>query len=392
MGSFPLATLAPEITASGITAPSYSDILNSMIASFRAIFGTDVYLEPDSQEYQWLGVLALAQHDSNQALIAIYQARSPATAQGADLSSLVKINGLARKISSQSIATVTIVGVSGTQIINGIVKDTNGGSWTLPPLVTIPPAGGIDVVATSVDTGAIAAPAGTITTIGTPTLGWQSVTNSADATAGKAIETDAQLRQRQTISTSLPAQTPPQAILAAVSNIDGVLRSALYENSSGAADANGIPGHTIAIVVDGGDPTDVAQIIESKKPPGTGTFGTTSVNVADPAGLPVTINFFNLVDVPVYVIITIRPMAGYTDAMGQELAQRVVDFINSIPIGDSVYYNWLFAPASLNGSINYRVTSIAIDVIPNPVAQADVPIAFNQAAVCTINNITLLVA
>jgi uncharacterized phage protein gp47/JayE len=392
MGSFPLATVAPQITASGITAPSFSDILNSYIASFKSIFGQDVYLEPDSQEYQWLAVLATAQNDSNQCLIAIYQGTSPATAQGAFLSNLVKINGLVRKSSSQSTATVTIVGVSGTQIINGIVQDSNGNSWTLPPLVTIPAAGGIDVTATAISQGAIAAPAGIINIIGTPTLGWQSVTNSADAVAGEAVETDAQLRQRQSISTALPAQSPLQSILAAVSNIDGVLRSTIYENSTGAVDINGVPAHSIAIVVDGGDPLAVAQVIESKKTPGTGTFGSTSVNISDPSGLPVTVNFFNLVDVPIYVTITIRIMPGYTDEMGQELAQRVVDFINAIPIGDNVYVNWLFAPASLNGSINYRVISIALDVVPNPVAQADVNIAFNQAAVCTLANVTLLVS
>lgn len=387
---FPLATLSVTISESGITAPSYEDILNSYLASLRQIYGSDIYLEPDSQDLQLAAVWAAAKHDDNQAIIAIYNGFLPSAAQGAFLSALVKINGLARKISSNSIATLTIVGQAGTQIVNGVAQDVNGNLWSLPPLVTIPAAGGIDAVATAQEEGDIAAPAGTINIISTPILGWQSVTNAADAEPGNAIETDAELRTRQTQSTSLPAQTPLQSIQAAVANLDGVRRSAIYENSSSVVDANGIPAHSIAVVVDGGDPTAIASVIELKKAPGTGTFGTTSIVVIDPSGLSLAINFFSLVSVPVYVIVTIRPMPGYVD-LSDDIALAIVNFINSIPIGDSVFYNWLFAPASLNGNLTYRVLDIQTDFNPAPTARADLFIAFNQAASSSIVNIVVQV-
>jgi uncharacterized phage protein gp47/JayE len=391
MSSFPLPTLSVEITDSGITAPSYDDILNSITTQMKQIFGSDLYLGPDSQEGQMIAIFALAQHDTNQSIIRCYNDRSPSFAQGAGLSSVVKINGLARKVSSKSTAILTIVGVSGTPIVSGIAQDSNGNQWALPLVVTIPSSGGIDVTAIAVADGAIPAAAGTINRIATPTLGWQSVTNAVDATVGNAIETDAELRQRQTQSTSLPAQTPLQSILAAVANIEGIKRSAIYENSTSIVDANGLPDHSIAVVVDGGDPTTVAQTIESKKAPGTGTFGSTNIGVQDPAGLPVTINFFNLVDVAIYVNITIRPMIGYVDSIADAVAQAIADFINAIPIGDSVYYNWVLAAASLNSDIRFRVTSLTIGVAPNPVGVADVFIAFNQAAVTSIDNIVVSV-
>jgi uncharacterized phage protein gp47/JayE len=388
--TFPLTTLSVTISESGITAPSYEDILNSYLASLRQIYGFDIYLEPDSQDLQLAAVWTLAQHDSNQALISIYNGFLPSASQGAFLSALVKINGLARKISSNSIATLTLIGQAGTQIVNGVAQDANGNLWNLPPLVTIPAAGGIDAVATAQSTGNIAAGAGTINIISTPILGWQSVTNAADAEVGNAIETDAQLRARQAQSTSLPAQTTLQSIQAAVANLAGVRRSAIYENSSAVADGNGIPSHSIAVVVDGGDPTAIASVIELKKAPGTGTFGTTSIVVLDPSGLSLAINFFSLVSVPVYVTVTIRPLAGYVDLSG-DIAQAIVDFINSIPIGNSVFYNWLFTPASLNGNLSFRILDIQIDINPAPVARADLFIAFNQAAASSINNVVVQV-
>jgi uncharacterized phage protein gp47/JayE len=386
-----LPTLAPTIDASGIRTPSYDDILNSLIASFQQIYGSDIYLEPDSQDFQLISVFALAIHDTNQAFVNIYNGMSPNFAQGANLSSLVKINGIARKGSTNSTVTLTITGVAGTQIVSGLATDTNGNQWVLPLLVTIPASGGIDVGAIALQAGNVSALANTITVIATPVLGWQTVNNAADALPGSDMETDAELRIRQAQSTSLPAQTPIQSILAAVSNLNGVNRSAIYENNGGTIDANGLPPHSISVVVDGGDSLEIAQTIEAKKTPGTDTFGTTSITVQDPAGLSVTINYFTLVQVPVYVTITIRPMSAYASITASVIATAVINFINTIPIGDSVYYNWLLGVASLDGNVTFRVIGLTVDVVPNPTAVADVFIAFNQAPVININNVTILI-
>ncbi len=74
-------------------------------------------------------------------MIAAYNSFSPGFAQGAGLSSIVKINGIARKVPSNSQCVVTIVGQAGAQITNGIIGDNLnlGTQWALPALVTIPP-------------------------------------------------------------------------------------------------------------------------------------------------------------------------------------------------------------------------------------------------------------
>ncbi|PZZ19315.1 hypothetical protein DIV23_33010, partial [Escherichia coli] len=72
--------------------------------------------------------------------------------------------------------------------------------------------------------GAVAALAGTITEINTPTRGWVSVTNPAAATVGSPAETDAELRIRQSQSVALPSITPFEALDGAVSNVTGVTR------------------------------------------------------------------------------------------------------------------------------------------------------------------------
>lgn len=175
---------APTIDEYGITAPDYQEVLDYLQTQYRAIFGADVYLSADSQDGQFLAIVAAAINDSNAAAIAIYNAFSPATAQGEGLSSVVKINGISRLVASNSTATVTIGGTVGTTINNGEISDGTN-TWLLPPTVTIPSAGEIAVTATAKDAGAISAQAGTLTQISTPVYWWATVTNATAATPSR---------------------------------------------------------------------------------------------------------------------------------------------------------------------------------------------------------------
>lgn len=328
-----LTTLAPTIDANGITAPTYADVFAFLQDQFRSIYGADTYLEPDSQDGQMLGVFAKAISDVNSVAIAIYRSFSPATAQGDALSSNVKINGIARKVASYSSADLVLIGQAGATISNGVAKDANGLQWMLPAAVTIPPSGTITVTATCATIGDISARAGTINQIATPALGWQSVTNPADAAEGAPVEKDAVLRQRQTVSTALPSLTVLDGIIGAVANVPGVTRYVAYENDTDATDANGIPSHSISLVVEGGDATAIANAIAAKKTPGSGTYGTTAIIVADIYGRPITIRFFRPVAAPTTATVTIKALTGYTGQTGQQIQQAVSDYINGVQIG-----------------------------------------------------------
>ncbi len=66
--------------------------------------------------------------------------------------------------------------------------------WNLPAQVTIGIDGTVIATATCSVAGAVAAPAGSVNKINTPTRGWVSVTNPQAATVGVAAETNAELR------------------------------------------------------------------------------------------------------------------------------------------------------------------------------------------------------
>lgn len=391
-----MATLAPQISSTGISGPDYADILAQLQNAYWSIYGSDAVLTADSQDGQFLAVVAQAIYDCGQVAIAAYNSFSPASAQGAALSKNVKLNGLTRLVATNSQAVVTIVGQNGTVITGGIVGDGLGlnTQWSLPDTVTIPGSGTIDVTATCTVAGATTAAAGSLTNILTPTLGWQSVTNAAIAAAGQPVETDAELRKRQTLSTALPAQTILEAMYAAIAAISGVSRLTIHENSADAADSDGVPGHTIAAIVLGGDVVQIATTIAEKKTPGTGTAGNVTELIVDENGVPSSIRFYELALVPMSVAVTIKALPGYTSVVGTQLQQNIADFLNALDIGEDSYLARLYTPANVGGTgqgATFYVTAITQARKPAANLAADVVIAFNEAAICAIADVALTV-
>ncbi|KVC71458.1 hypothetical protein WI73_11610 [Burkholderia ubonensis] len=383
------------IDANGITAPSYAEILDYWQTTYRSIYGQDTYLEPDSKDGQLLAVISTAFNDSNSVAIAVYQSFSPSTAQGAALSSNVKINGIARKVASYSSADLVLVGQAGATITNGAAKDANDVKWLLPTTVTIPPSGTITVTATCATIGAVAARAGTINQIATPAFGWQTVTNPADAAAGAPVEKDAVLRQRQTVSTALPSLTVLDGIIGEVASVPGVTRYVAYENDTDATDANGLPRHSISLVIEGGDATAIANAIAVKKTPGSPTYGTTAVVVTDVYGRPITIKFFRPTAAPIAPTVTLKALAGYTTQTGQQIQQKVSDYINGVQIGGGLSgsVEWgdaLTAANSVGGGVTFKLSGLTLSG-PRGAGAPDYGLQFNEAASCTPASVTLVV-
>lgn len=388
-------SLAPIIDASGIRAPSYAEIFAELQVRFRTIYGQDVYLEPDSQDGQWLAVIAAAINDANAVAIGVYNSFSPGTAQGAALSNNVKINGIARAAPTHSSADVRLVGQVGTTIERGVVEDANRGRWNLPELVVIPAAGEIVVTATAQVLGDVRAPAGSITTIATPVRGWQSVTNPTDAVAGAPVESDASLRVRQATSVALPSRTVLEGTVGAVARVPGVVRYRAFENDTPFVDANGIPPHSIAVIAEGGDAADIARAIAMKKTPGTGTYGNTAVTVEDIYGNPITIRFFRPIPSQVTAQVTIAPLKGYSAAVADAIVQAIVGYVASVPIGGGASQSVEWADAitaanSIPDNATFKVTGLSL-AGPAGAGTPDVSLPFNSVAVMGAGDVTLVV-
>ncbi len=374
---------APYVDDSGLHIPTYVDIRDDLVAQFKEIYGQDIYLDNDSQDYQMISAFALKTYDTMQLLQIVYNNHSPKTAVGTGLSSLVKLNGIVRKSASYSTCVLTLTGTKGTVIVAGVAEDSQGNKWDLPANLELT-SDNVEVTAQCETIGAIEAPIGTITKISTPQRGWTAVTNAVKAVSGDPVETDEELRERQSISVALPGQNMLESTIAAIKAITGVTRCKVYDNDSNTTDSNGIPGHSIAAVVEGGMDDDVAKAIYLRKGPGGGTYGTTIGEYTNSDGLTNVINFFRPTYTVINVKVSLKKGTGYSSAIGDTIKANIENFIESLDIGNAVtslgIYSAITAAITDTKSPCFSLTSVIMGIKGGTMGVADIPIDFNAVA------------
>ncbi len=379
-----MAYSAPTITSTGLSIPTYQEILEELINEMKAIYGQDIYLGNDSQDYQMLSIFSLKIYDIMQLLQMVYNNRGPSTATGSGLDSIIKLNGITRKSGIHSTCPVVLTGTPQTQIRNGVVEDITGYSWSLPDTVTIENTGEVTVTATCQVLGPIVSSIGDINKIVTPTLGWDSVANIEAATVGQNVEKDSEVRARQAISVASPSLSVLETLKSSLSTIKNVTQSRIYENDTSETDNNGLPSNSITAVVDGGSDLDVANILFKKKSPGVFTNGTTAVDVIDAFGETNTIRFYRSSPVDSDVVVNVKKLSGYTDQITADIKSRIANLLNSYKIGDDVSVSslWGAALSAMNSLSNpaFSITSLTAARHGGPQGTDDIVMAFNEVA------------
>lgn len=387
-----MAYFAPYIDASGLHIPTYQDIMDYLEEQVRLIFGNDIYLGDDAQDYQLLSVFAAKLYDVMQLAELNYNNRSPATASGAALDTLVAINGIQRQPATASTATVTLTGTAGAVISGGAVQQVSTGYlWSLPASVTIGDDGTAEALATCQQLGPTVAVPGDLSIIATPTAGWVSVTNAAAADLGRAVETDAELRARQAQSVANPSQTIIESLQGGLASVPGVSLVKVYQNDTDTVDANGLPAHSIEAVVEGGEDYDIAYQINLRKDDGVSTNGTESETVVDTMGQSHTIKFSRPTQTPIYVSLTVQPLVGYKGS--DSIKAAVAAYINALGIGEDVYAAAIMVAAMQTmtsiSAPEFNITTLQLGTSASPSGTADIAIGYRAKATCTVDNIVV---
>ena len=198
-----------------------------------------------------------------------------------------------------------------------------------------------------------------------------------------AGETDASVRAR--IRQSLAGRSAGMAdsIEAAVKACPNVRDAKVYVNDTDTADANGIPGHSVAVVTRSGQPADIVQAIFNKKAPGIGTYGTTTENAYDSRGVAHPISYTRYADKIVFVYVYIRVLdGGSQEAISAAVPDAIVNYIDSLGLGGDLnvpqIYGVVYAadPSIAN---TFVITDIQVSPIGSSSVIRDmVPCAWNQ--------------
>ncbi|MCH9712775.1 MAG: baseplate J/gp47 family protein [Proteobacteria bacterium] len=290
-------------------------------------------------------------------------------------------------------------GFDGTYLIFNVTPTAF--DYTVPPGSGLPPFGDaafasdenlVSLIAE--DAGNIAAPAGSLTDVISPTVGVESSNNQDDADAGSDIETDAEARKRTTESLNIGGGGYREAIIAILLDTAGVTSATLFENNDGlipTPSGGGIG--TVECFVVGGTDNDVATSVLNSVSAGVQSFGNITVPLIDSQNQPVSVSFSRLSSVKIYVEVTrtinndeaqgpVYPITGDDDI---KTALAAIEFNP----GQDVWETTL--REAITSSVPGIVTlSIKFDTITPPVNTS--PIAINQISAADIDSSDVTIA
>lgn len=261
-------------------------------------------------------------------------------------------------------------GDSGTDITDGSVHWTFLGSGF----------GAVDVPFAAEATGPFAALARTLTSIATPVSGWRSIRNITDAVVGSDVETDAELRVRRVVELVTTAAATVDAIRNRLLKVPGVKSCTVFHNDTDATDGDGLPPHSVEVLVDGGADADVWMATWLAVGGGIAMYGNTPGTIVDSQGTTQSVTFSRPTLVPIYVTIDVDVDAlAYPSDGDTEIKVAVVDFGAPFALGRNVTASGVGSAAfSIPGVLD--TTSVFIGTAPAPGTSTTIPIALRERA------------
>jgi len=357
----------PKFTPDGIQVQTFQEIYDELAAGYRAIYGEDINLDPDSPDGQRVAIEAQLVLDAQSFGALEYNQRDPDFALGQSLNSLVKLAGITRRPATRSQVDVEVTTDRPLTLPEDYaVEDDLGQAWTTLNATDII-AGETTVTLFAETFGAVEADPATVVNPVTVVIGVLSVTNDLPAVVGIDEETDQELRVRRNRSLETPQSSSTGRLFTALANLPNVTDVVVYENDTDITDADGIPAHSLWVVVEGGAVADIVESMTKNKTGGKGMVGavtgTFNESVLRPDGSTFVIVHDMTFDRPVFVPVLVRLTATRKDAadpvdealIAQEIAKRV--FV----IGENLLANDLYRFV-FNAGDNFIPTVLEVSI------------------------------
>jgi len=281
-----------EVNETGLTTENLNEIIQNLEDGLKTIYGNDINVESNSPDGQLINITAQLKVDLLELLTQIYNSFDPDNAIGRTLDSRVVINNIQRKSGTYTqqeveITTDRALNLEGLDAeadnpdgVGYTVADNNGNEFILLDSVSIIGAGIYSLIFRAKDIGKVETTQNTITNPVSVILGITNINNPNSALEiGDNEETDVELRLRREKSVAIGSLGYLDGLLGAILNINGVIDSTIYENFTSTTDSDGIPSHSIWVIVEGGANTEIAEQIYKKKSYGAGMKGAVVVDI-----------------------------------------------------------------------------------------------------------------
>lgn len=307
--------------ANGLQVITQNEIVDNLTSEFQEIYGEDINVDSNSPDGQIINTFAQMLEDQYELLSQVNASFDPDQAIGVVLDQRCAINGIQRKAGTYTYVTIDVT-ADRSVTLDGIdrvpaeqaytISDNEGNLFVLSATSAIN-SGTSQLVFRALNVGNVEVLPNTITTPVTIILGVKSVNNPGVAISqGTNEETDSELRERRKRSVSISNQGYVDGLAAALENLSDVTKVSVYQNRGNTTDADGIPGHSIWVVIQGGTDAEIGKVMDNKVAGGVGMKGNQSVNVLQSDGQVETYYFDRPSAQTLYVRLDITPLNGQT--------------------------------------------------------------------------------
>lgn len=199
--------------------------------------------------------------------------------------------------------------------------------------------------------GSISPQTGTVREIVTRTTGWNKIANLIDPIEGRLEESNIQLRQSYLRRVSAQGSAMVEAIEGKLlEKVANIRIAKVYENDKDYIDADGLPAHSIEVVVDGGEVEEIANVIWQTRTGGIEMVGRVVVNILDSRGNSREIRFNRPSEKNVWlrICITKNPEEVFTADLPDRIRALVVTESANLNVGQDVVLQKLYGPIYKN--------------------------------------------
>ena len=342
------------VTEQGFTVKSAAEITADLDAKFVGTFGSQFDTSAESPDGQLIGVVAKLLEDVWQQAEGAYNAYSPSNAYGVGLDKVAEINGITRITNLPTSVAITFSGTAGTVVPAGyIVKTVDGLEFATVAVAVIPAI----VTAKCTTQGAIRILANEVHVLTTAIAGLTGATNLEPGITGIVREEDPAFRARRENSTISRGTSSIDAIYEGVKSLN-LPYIAIVENTTSAT-VDGVPANSFLVVVEGGTPAEVSQVIYDNKPQGITSYGSIVTVVNDSKGYPHNIGISRPTPIDISVTTSITNLPGASVDSATLVKAAIVDYVNNLNISEDVYWSYFFS-AILEVVPNIKINSLQI--------------------------------
>lgn len=275
----------PAFGPSGFIAPAESDVLAGVGTDINTAFGGNLNLALSTPQGQLASSLAAIIGDSNDQFVLYTNQVDPSYASGRMQDGIARIYFLTRNPAQSTVVQALCTGLANTLIpVGALARATDGTLYACTLAGSIGAGGNVTLPFAALTTGPIVCGPGALSAVYRLIPGWDSITNAAPGVIGNVVETRAAFEFRRNLSVAVNARGTLPSIQGAVLAVPNVLDAFVTDNVTNAPTLVGgvsLAAHTLYVAVAGGDPQAVAAAIWSKKPPGCGYTGNTTMTVLD---------------------------------------------------------------------------------------------------------------